>query len=490
MYDRAPRDLVKTFGSTPQNVGPGSYDPLTTSKARLKADGYAPFLSMTSRETFLNINDQVIAAPGPGHYDPGFAQQHVLGGKVLANKSRRFTETSNENPGPGAYHVEKQTDFRQSKSAPTHADKDNGRGLVTSRIKFSRKPEAPSIPFPGQAFGYEECDDGTLKKQDAPDKDVTIGPAFYRVAHEPQEFKSTKTYKGVHFGKYTARRPEITGKVGPGPGEYEPYVDFNSRAENLNAIKEFEQPRFESHIPRYNEAIVKEEEKKAIPGPGKYDIKSTFDPQQPKVSADGMEVEHPPFLSQSKRFAPIKSITPAPGSYNDPRNALDVTKRITGLKRSPFGQTSVRFQPESGVKKIPGPGAYNIVGMGSESMRKAYIESTRKGVFGTTSVRTETMTKKEERDMPGPAHYQVKDKPFKPRYKQLSSNFASVTNRLPDPPSTVKTYFFLTIHFSFCPPDLSLTEEKSQSDLSQRLLCFKFLKYEFSPKFVDKLHVK
>ena len=32
---------------------------------------------MTSRETFLNVSDQVVAAPGPGHYDPMIAQLHV-----------------------------------------------------------------------------------------------------------------------------------------------------------------------------------------------------------------------------------------------------------------------------------------------------------------------------------------------------------------------------------------------------------------------------
>ena len=32
---------------------------------------------MTSRETFLNISDQVVAAPGPGHYDPRFAQDII-----------------------------------------------------------------------------------------------------------------------------------------------------------------------------------------------------------------------------------------------------------------------------------------------------------------------------------------------------------------------------------------------------------------------------
>lgn len=40
-------------------------------------DGYAPFLSMTSRETFLNVSDQTVAAPGPGHYDPAVAQDMV-----------------------------------------------------------------------------------------------------------------------------------------------------------------------------------------------------------------------------------------------------------------------------------------------------------------------------------------------------------------------------------------------------------------------------
>lgn len=87
---------------------------------------------------------------------------------------------------------------------------------------------------------------------------------------------------------------------------------------------------------------------------------------------------------------------------------------------------------------ILGPGAYNIVGMGSESMRKAYIESTRKGVFGTTSVRIKPITKKEEQEVPGPAHYQIKEKPFKTKYPNLTSTFASVTSRVVEPPPTVK----------------------------------------------------
>lgn len=38
----------------------------------------------------------------------------------------------------------------------------------------------------------------------------------------------------------------------------------------------------------------------AVPGPGKYDVKGTFDPEPPKVNTEGIEVEHPPFMSQAK----------------------------------------------------------------------------------------------------------------------------------------------------------------------------------------------
>lgn len=52
--------------------------------------------------------------------------------------------------------------------------------LHTSRVKFHRQPDAPSIPTPGKAYGYEENEDGSLRKQNAPDRDTSIGPAFYK----------------------------------------------------------------------------------------------------------------------------------------------------------------------------------------------------------------------------------------------------------------------------------------------------------------------
>lgn len=49
-------------------------------------DGYAPFSSMTTRETFLDVGDSVMAAPGPGQYDPGIIGERVKGGHTLANR--------------------------------------------------------------------------------------------------------------------------------------------------------------------------------------------------------------------------------------------------------------------------------------------------------------------------------------------------------------------------------------------------------------------
>jgi len=60
-----------------------------------------------------------------------------------------------------------------------------GRGLqlfVANKIKFCRKPCAPSIPTPGLAYGFEETEDGTLQPQEPLPRDTTIGPAFYSPA--------------------------------------------------------------------------------------------------------------------------------------------------------------------------------------------------------------------------------------------------------------------------------------------------------------------
>ena len=74
---------------------------------------------------------------------------------------------------------------------------------------------------------------------------------------------------------------------------------------------------------------------------------------------------------------------------------------------------------------------YTVGGLGAESMKKAYLESTRRGAFGTTSVRIQPMSKVQEAEQPGPSHYQPKENPtqFQTKYPQHTSNFQSMTSR-------------------------------------------------------------
>ena len=41
---------------------------------------------MTTRESFVDVGDSVMAAPGPGQYDPGIMGERVKGGHTLANR--------------------------------------------------------------------------------------------------------------------------------------------------------------------------------------------------------------------------------------------------------------------------------------------------------------------------------------------------------------------------------------------------------------------
>jgi hypothetical protein len=220
-----------------------------------------------------------------------------------------------------------------------------------SRLQYNRQKAAPSIPTPGQSYGYEEDSEGVLRAQDAPPQDKTMGPAYYNVFYDDTE--ASKKYKGVHFGRRTSQRMKFEGKPGPGPGDYHVHLPDREDSE-ITAARQ--NKKFEAKLPRYHELVVQEETKKAIPGPGQYNITRQFDEQ---FDPDADFPDRAPFGSLSKRFVSPKNSTPAPGAYNDPRTALEVTKRITGLKHSPFGQTSARFKPQHHIRQTPAPSAYN-----------------------------------------------------------------------------------------------------------------------------------
>ncbi|XP_030420629.1 sperm-tail PG-rich repeat-containing protein 2 isoform X6 [Gopherus evgoodei] len=386
MYDRAPRALTQPAAGTEAHVGPGSYQ-LQPGKQQ-KADGYAPFLSLTTRDSAFTIPNAEIDVPGPGHYDISKVQNNIKGGKSPQNKEKRFKEISTDTPGPGSYNqppaVGLEINNRKQKEPKEHSQL-----RTAGSIKVYRKVDGPSIPSPGQAFGYEEAEDGTLIKQYPPQRDGTLGPAYYQPVINGTY--SAMKYKGVHFGNLTGKRSEFKAQAGPGPGEYDIIQESALHYWNVN-IKKEDKKKYEPYVPRYHEVIVLQEEKKGVPGPGQYEIKSQFQKVE-NITQNGNEVPRAPFLSQSKgkrsteeshkqhkqlpvflsstERAPVVAMEiPPPGSYEvqksfekshnkshymPPRTTLAKRKHTSFLSATP------RKNIYNTDKDVPGPGTYNPV---------------------------------------------------------------------------------------------------------------------------------
>ncbi|XP_016363334.1 sperm-tail PG-rich repeat-containing protein 2-like [Sinocyclocheilus anshuiensis] len=372
MYDRAPRFTYLTLSGTTSEIGPGSYN--ISRSLSGKRDSYAPFLSLSSRESGFLGSGSGPLSPGPGQYNSDITRNHILGGKSLQNRCKRFDDVVSDVPGPGAYNVT--NDVSPAGKRQTNPEKSPK--AVSKAARLLLNPDAPSIPSLGQAFGYEEDAQGVLHRHKPPTRDQTLGPAFYSPV--PEDLSSSQKYKGVHFGKMSGRREQAMGGDGPGPGHYDLQEDHTVLCENVNLRRE-QRGRSELVIPRYHELVALQEEKK-------------------------------------------------PEAYSC--CALEILKKGRGVKKNPFGLTAVRFLPENRSKATPGPGAYNVFeyGLAYESLKKACLKSTRKGAFGSIAPRRLFLPSKEEMSRPGPTQYKVEKTTEALYKKQSTAAFKSATDRL------------------------------------------------------------
>nr|XP_004661600.2 sperm-tail PG-rich repeat-containing protein 2 [Jaculus jaculus] len=462
MYDRAPRLLsLAALGSTEEHVGPGSYQ--VSFPKRQATGGCAPFLSSAARQSaFTGFSHPDEVVPGPADYDVSEAQHYIKGCRSLQNREKRFKEIISDNPGPASYHLSYPRTLAIMKRQILE------KSSRTSAV--SKSVYVPSIPSCGKSYGYHINEDDSIIKCSPPDIDSTIGPAYYKPQFEVPI--ATLKYRGVHFGNTSGRR-ELPPKLGPGPGQYDITQKKKLYCENINIKKDQQKNCYSSFIPRFYEIIALQEEKKGVPGPGKYDIQSQFQ----KTGSTTMNVNDgsPAFLSQCERFVPAKSITPAPGTYNETRTAFKYWKKTSGLKNASFGQSTPRFMQDSRAEEMPGPGSYNILN-DTISTRNLCLKKKKSIPFGS-SVPRDLFIIQEDFSTPSPCDYQVDKTPDKlPNLTNKNAAFLSRTERMskkrdmviPAPGSydVHKSYEMSQVKHNYMPPRSFVAAWKHSSFLS------------------------
>ncbi|OBS71603.1 hypothetical protein A6R68_13820, partial [Neotoma lepida] len=137
------------------------------------------------------------------------------------------------------------------------------------------------------------------------------------------------------------------------------------------------------------------------------------------------------------RFAPIKSSTPAPGTYNEIRTALKYSKKRSG-QNSPFGQSSARFIEDCRAQEMPGPGSYDISSKTViAKVQKTRLKKPKKTVFHSSVPPTLIIAQKEVSSGPGPCDYQIgRILDELPNLTNRNAAFLSRTERAPVVPDT------------------------------------------------------
>ncbi|XP_045328258.1 sperm-tail PG-rich repeat-containing protein 2 [Leopardus geoffroyi] len=191
----------------------------------------------------------------------------------------------------------------------------------------------------------------------------------------------------------------------------------------------------------------------------------------------------PAFLSQSQRFVPMKSITPAPGTYNDSRTAFNSLKKTPGLKNTPFGQSAPRFTQDSRTEEMPGPGFYNILNNTMiDNISNTYLKKKKKSAFGSSVPRTLLLVQKEAFTSPGPADYQVGG--VSDELPNLTNRYAAILSR-PEKPTKLsdmdipapgsydvqKSYEMSQVQHKYMPPRSFAAKLKHTSFLSTAPRC-------------------
>uniref|UniRef100_A0A3Q1M9X7 Sperm tail PG-rich repeat containing 2 n=1 Tax=Bos taurus TaxID=9913 RepID=A0A3Q1M9X7_BOVIN len=366
-------------------------------------------------------------------------QCNIKGGQSLQNREKRFKKFISDGPGPASYDRSYPGTLAVVNRKTLEA-KERLQSKMSRALTVSRSVYVPSIPF-GRSYGYDINEDDSIVKHLPPAGDSTLGPAYYK----PQiDFSNaTLKYKGIHFGNSLGRL-QLPITSGPGPGKYDITQKKSPRYENVN-IKKDQQQNSCSNLRRLYEVKILKEEK--------------------------------------ERFVSMKSITPAPGTYNESRTAFKPLKKTLGLKNTSFGQSAARFTQDSRTEKMPGPGFYNIQNNTFiDNFSNTYWKKPKKSAFGSSVPRTLFLVQKEDYTTPGPADYKVPE--ISDELPNLTNRYAAFLSRterttkvsdmgVPAPGAydVQKSYEMSQIQHKYMPPRTFVARIKHASFLSTTPRC-------------------
>jgi hypothetical protein len=388
-----------------------------TREAPQSRPNFAPFSTTTKRD----MTHSSSAAPPPGLYELRTNADKEATPAIAGFRSKtiRFVPSKDSNnPGPGEYGLRSYTNPGHPKQRPMPTENKLLQGLSQSLRS------APSIPNRFQASGYETDGGGKLKPQKPLKPGFSglqgdqVGPGDY----EPATF--IKKNASVAAFSRMSGRSEAGGRGGdmPGPGYYniqeasnnavgEPFYDDGNYMLKLNESKKRQLSSFASGTQR-EAPVPKDKLNPYLPGPGTYQIPSSFGKSLPKSTTVQC------FSTSDLRFRDSvprsQRLQTSPGTYNPitsdfELNRIKIMKQKRASGRSGWAQnisfdaTEARFMMLD-KRLAPPPGTYDPKTGLSDALPR---ENARGGPFGSKSKRFDFEKGSSSPDDGGPSSFPV-----------------------------------------------------------------------------------
>lgn len=318
------------------NPGPGTYDKGGDNKKK------APEYRFGTGDKIQEQRATYKQAPGPGNYDQkslfDYNQDHEKGTCMVPKRPL----TSKENlmkPGPGAY--DPMVAFSKNRQ-PAHIIGSENRGRVDAE---QRQKPGPGTYDPNEGFqsgSPPKYRFGTALRKTMGNGNDTPGPGNYDNAR--------KIGEGPEYVMGIKTATSTKNAFIPGPGAYDPSDNFSKANTSKIGIGTANR----TGLYRSNDN----------PGSGAYG----HDQRAIRKKAPGWA-----FGSEYKLKVSDKRSVPGPGNY-------DIKSVFENSINECRGNTLVGRRPQSGKENYPGPGSYQpVTNQSKQRVPSAKIGTTRKG---------------------------------------------------------------------------------------------------------------